>query len=363
MKKKRTMLFRKETTMDIYNFINSKDIEKHCRAIGYRFNPLESAYLIWQSAKHSIEEKHMAYQELMETTENQNITKPHSHDDRQYYLHNFLKQYMEVENKLLCLFNEDGDHAAYSYDVYWGNNKWGNGIIRSDSELFATFHDCISAWRDDWDEEDHVAKTYVYKRWLRSRENPKNQQIRIQLLTGSENVNQLSCCGNVLTGEEKDIFMLFESYWLYVPTPFQKGDIVYAPLSNGIGMFSSSGYDPCVLDFICYHNEDEEWIQRMKQHADNSDMTAWCYFLNDDGKIYHECMHDYLSLEYYPKELTGKERVFQPISSYLKDKIDMVLLLNASSVISAEGFIDDCQSCLWYTEEGLKLAGLSKDKR
>lgn len=55
--------------MDIYSFINSKDIEAHCRKIGYHFNPLESAYLIWQSAKHSIEEKHKAYRENIETAE------------------------------------------------------------------------------------------------------------------------------------------------------------------------------------------------------------------------------------------------------------------------------------------------------
>lgn len=47
-------------------------------------------------------------------------------------------------------------------------------------------------------------------------------------------------------------------------------------------------------------------------------------------------MHDYLSLEYYPKELTGKERVFQPISSYMKGKIDVELLLNAYTIILGE---------------------------
>ena len=47
MKMKQTMLFRKETTMDIYHFINSKDIEAHCRKIKYEFTPIESACLIW----------------------------------------------------------------------------------------------------------------------------------------------------------------------------------------------------------------------------------------------------------------------------------------------------------------------------
>ncbi len=50
--------------MDIYSFINSKDIEIHCRNNQYNFTPLECAFLIWQCRKYTISEKHKAYQKL-----------------------------------------------------------------------------------------------------------------------------------------------------------------------------------------------------------------------------------------------------------------------------------------------------------
>ena len=337
--------------MDIYSFIHSKDIEAHCRKIKHEFTPIESAYLIWQSAKYSIEEKHKAYRELIETTENRAFTK----ESRQYRLHNFLEQYMEVENKLLDIFYDSGDAAAYSTWVYWQD-----GAYDRESELYATFCDCISAWRDDWDEEDHVVKTYVYKQWLRSRENPKGKQMRAQLLPDGEKISKLLVYNDILSEEEMNLFLLFESFWIYVPVPFQKGDIVYAPWSQ-IG-FCPSDYIPGVLEQICYQDKDEEWIECRKQRADSSDMTAWCYFFVDDGRVYYECMHDYLSLEYYPKELTGKERVLQPISSYMKGEIDAELLLKAHQIILGEERIADLRHYLGVTDEGLRLAGLLKDE-
>ncbi len=34
--------------MDIYRFINSKDIRAHLENIGYQFNALEAAWLVYQ---------------------------------------------------------------------------------------------------------------------------------------------------------------------------------------------------------------------------------------------------------------------------------------------------------------------------
>lgn len=342
--------------MDIYSFINSKDIEAHCRKIKHEFTPIESAYLIWQSAKYSVEEKHKAYRELIDTTENQNITRQGLHDDRQYYLHDFLKQYMGIENKLLDIFYDGSEATAYSALVYWNG-----GAYDRESGLYATFGDCISAWRDDWDEEDGIVKTYVYKRWLRSKENSNEKWIRTQLIPGGEKISKIHTGGDILTEEEMNLFSLFETFWIYVPVPFQKGDIVYAPWSQG--MFCPSDYMPGVLEHICYQGREVEWIEHERQHADYSDMTAWCYFLVDDGRIYYECMHDYLSLEYYPKELTGKERVFQPISSYMKGKIDIELLLNAYTIILGEERISDLRNYLGVTDEGLRLTGLLTNEK
>lgn len=55
--------------MDIYSFLNSKDIERHCRDIQHTFDPVACAYLIWQSENYPVEEKHKTYQEIIDTTD------------------------------------------------------------------------------------------------------------------------------------------------------------------------------------------------------------------------------------------------------------------------------------------------------
>ena len=51
--------------MDIYNLINSKAIQKHCRKIKHQFNTEELAVLIYRNKRMSIDEKISAYQELI----------------------------------------------------------------------------------------------------------------------------------------------------------------------------------------------------------------------------------------------------------------------------------------------------------
>ena len=53
--------------MNILNFINSKDIREHLKAINYEFNSLEAAWLIYHSRNATIEEKHAAWRELINT--------------------------------------------------------------------------------------------------------------------------------------------------------------------------------------------------------------------------------------------------------------------------------------------------------
>ena len=53
--------------MDILRFINSKDIREHLRNIGYEFNSPEASWLICQCRDSTVDEKHKAWNELIET--------------------------------------------------------------------------------------------------------------------------------------------------------------------------------------------------------------------------------------------------------------------------------------------------------
>ena len=92
-------------------------------------------------------------------------------------------------------------------------------------------------------------------------------------------------------------------------------------------------------------------------YGDNTDMCARGYFLSSDGDIYHECMHSYMNLEYYDKELTGKKRVLKALSNFLKGDIDVGLLVRAYHQIRMEEYAKDIRP-KDYTKEYLKLAGV-----
>ena len=51
--------------MDIFRFVNSKDVREHLKSIDYEFNSLEAAWLIYQCRDAAIDEKHKAWNELI----------------------------------------------------------------------------------------------------------------------------------------------------------------------------------------------------------------------------------------------------------------------------------------------------------
>lgn len=52
--------------MNIYEFINSRDIAKHLEAIDYPFSAMETAWLVYQCVSKSIEEKKEAWQWIID---------------------------------------------------------------------------------------------------------------------------------------------------------------------------------------------------------------------------------------------------------------------------------------------------------
>ena len=82
--------------------------------------------------------------------------------------------------------------------------------------------------------------------------------------------------------------------------------------------------------------------------------------MNDNGEVYGEVMHNYLSLEYYNEDPIGIHRTLKALSSFFKEKIDVGLLMNAYSIILKEVSITHQRRCLDMMDRGLELAGLMK---
>ena len=193
--------------MNIYEFINSKDIRAHCEKIGHTFNSIEAAFLIYQSQNHTLEEKHNAWKALIET----------------------------------------------------------------------------------------------------------------------------------MTDAEADLYYSFEGMWIDVPTPFQRGDIVFANYQR-----LGRPRDPFVLTTLC-NDKDTEYYRRKCEfrlkHGDTTDMFAWGHRLQrSNEELWYECAHDYLNLEYFRGDLSGHRRVLKVIHDFYQDKLDVGACMIAYHYILSEEY-------------------------
>lgn len=56
-------------SMDFYGFINFRDIRKYLKEINYQFTVPEAAYIVYQSHERSLEKKILAWETIINTTE------------------------------------------------------------------------------------------------------------------------------------------------------------------------------------------------------------------------------------------------------------------------------------------------------
>ncbi len=109
--------------MDIYNYLNSKDVAEHCRNINYKFDSLEKAFIINDCVSISIEEKHRLYRELMSIEKDVEIPKHHLSKEYDNSFFNALDKYVKYEKKCIDMLKEGGDNIVYTYKFRSENDR------------------------------------------------------------------------------------------------------------------------------------------------------------------------------------------------------------------------------------------------
>jgi hypothetical protein len=157
-------------------------------------------------------------------------------------------------------------------------------------------------------------------------------------------------------GENGDaiLYGVFGWLWFEFPTPFKKGDILCE--YDAAGKESSGS---CRGPFVMTAITPEYATEHTRPYGDETDMNAWGYFQHENGMIYDESIWNYMDLEYYRGELTGKRRILKALSNHVKGNIDTALFANAYHLILCEENIKENRP-RGYTDEGLRLAGLLK---
>lgn len=326
--------------MEIYDFINSKDIKTHWKNINYVPTAVESAWLIWQSKDHTLEEKHAVWQNILDNSEDCLIPKGRF-NLLPRWLHPFLREYMKIENYLIKEFFREEPNAVYFYRECFEDDERKDWY--DESILFCTFGEACAHAKS---ERDLAPPSFVEFVKIYIGEKGKQLFVRFNLEDEIVRVDER----NYLVFEtDAEIFQtVFRNMWFSFPTPFKKGDIVKTVL--GKYARPTTFADLFVLTSVCTEVD--------RPMIDGSDMTAYGYFVGSMGEVYYECIHNYMDLEYVHSELCDEERLLIPISRYLKDEIDLVLLLGAQRIMLCENEARNVYGLLNYTKEGKRIAGI-----
>ena len=356
--------------MDLYRFINSRDIRKHLKDINYKFNALEASWLVYQCADATLDEKKEAWTWIIENMPDIEVHERVNCPYRES-LHDTLKKYMEMTDDLLDRFTS-GDEGVYTYIYYEDGQKCGiaepkRQVFFSLEDCLAEVKDCLDGYRECLEEEKKDPCYHRISTKARVIKHFKNCEHKIDVTYDFDcrikSVELLNL--DDVSDEYVDLQIgFFDGFWFDFPTPFKKGDIVH--------MFDEDpdapdAYYYCrgniVLTSLLPWDLKDEGIPNKKKYlegknGDTSDMTVYGYFLREDGSIYNECTCNYMDLEYYRGSYKGINRICKALSNFIKGEIEIELFSYAQRMFVLEKEQEDFKENNWFTEDGQRLAGL-----
>ena len=353
--------------MDIYNFIDSKDIRAHLQRLRYDFTLPESTFLVWQCANATLDERHKAWRELireipdcgMETRRNMSAIKS---------MHGFLHSYMVLEQKLLREFYQETD-SVYFYNILEKDRHVPGGFSQTEEfeRAFPNLPCCLASVKGEINVRDEMDILHI--------------EIKKQRLSVPENT--LTICMNsklevmdidafryLLTEREQELLCAFEGMWFAFPTPFKRGDIVYR--KNSLKEWHCQPDTCYVLDSISswttkemqenkfatdllYAQDIDRLHRNLLKNGDVTDMSFSAYSV-EDGKIVFDNVGWYLSLERFDGTLTGAQRALYPLRDLLNGKIRPDMFLDALRVLRAD---EEAKNTAWIRENLLYHKNMS----
>lgn len=316
--------------MNIYEFVNSRDIREYWQKIGFMPNAPESAWLIYQSNNHTIEEKHTAWEWIIKNmpdceVSGKNIETP------QKSLHAFLRRYMEIEDSLISDFFTAEASAVYTYRALWKSDfeKYDDRTEwhKVDS-IFATFEETYA----DATADDELAPLFL--EFEKKHLGAHAKSIRVRMTPDKKPVF-LDEEFFFQTTEESDLYYNFFFYLHFdFPIPFKKGDIIR----------------PAKVKYKNPRAWDATFVI-----GDKDENGTPMGYMAEDEYVYHERIYNYMDFELLEGEPRTYRRMLLPISKYIKEEIDLAVLLGACRMITLEMQKNETNSLLGCLPTSLKV--------
>ncbi len=326
--------------MDILQFINSNAIRNRLKKMNYQFYTLEVAWLIYHSYNHSVYEKFDAYEELMKEYPDCGV-KERLHTPVQDSLFEYLKNYIKAYKNAVYEFEAPG--SVCSIEVKHFDRETDYTVETMFTNLNAVIKQCKIEWDD---EKTGDIKNFIISKYIPESEKSSGSIIPQQMILKGDGLKP------IYIDFRNDIkYNLLGDLWLDFPTPFKKGDIVWNKHYK---------LTPCCFLSICYENISNEDYKCLKKTGDETDMTYESYCMIDGDTIFRDIDYNYMDLEYYPYELTGKDKALLPISRFLKGDIDIGLCCNAFHNLSLADYMEKSMP-RGYTDEIMKELGIKNE--
>ena len=328
-----------------YDLINSKAISNYCRKIMYEFNTEELAVLVYRNNKMDILKKISKYQDLIDNYPDMEVIE--RINCKHYDSAKTLIQ--EEINRLKNLFEDfikEDERSAYTwYEYNKTTKKEDTSPYHMSKNLKETYKDVYEDVASYVNEYDDTISFTIIKKFFGEKERT--------ILSKYNVIDKKIILTNIY--EDEDTYLDINNIFVYMPTPFKKGDILISKNPSRCN-YGNNG-DIFVLDYLSTWRENiREYLKR--GNSDSSDMVGYGYYLYDDkAEFTYDNKWDYDSFEYYEGKIEGNNRILKAISSYLKGEIDFELLIHAYDLFKVESINKSMPD--FYTEEGLKKAGFT----
>lgn len=317
--------------MDIYSFLRSPDVAAHCRSINKTWNTLEMAVIISRSNR-TVHEKHAAWQALINHYPDMPAM-PNWQRVQFGSTHDKLAEIIEYECQILGRFAQAEPGAVYTYKVWWRDE-----YVASDS-VFLSYEAALQNAHETWEKEDAAA--IVMRKLLVEDGGSEKGQIEVRL-DYEGNYYDVDARGNDETlakwfphsaCKETGDFVLCGMFYVDIPVPFQRGDILTEHNQWRNSVF--------VLDTLARNNQ--KWFEKalLGEAGDGSDLTGWGYYVSENGVLYGDHVLEHDGFAYYKGKLENNERLLHYVSLFIKDEISLPVLLAMQGRIMAEKLLHD----------------------
>src|SRR5699024_242223 len=141
--------------MDIYQFIDSKDIRNYLKDMRYKFTVPETAFLIYMCRRATLNEKFDAWQGIIDTMPDCSMGERLNMEEISSF-QRFLTEYIALLKNLLKVFYKS-EKGIYTYAFYEKERDWSGSVRKfgwvEEGNLFLDFQMAMSHLKKNYLEE------------------------------------------------------------------------------------------------------------------------------------------------------------------------------------------------------------------